>query len=137
MIPKRFLIQPAWLDFIIFWALIVSGVAVAVILQMELVGYGQPAPIAVGVLLVTLALAGVQVSRSRLIIDDQRVTLRRLLPGNTLTLAPGALTAVRVHGHQLTLVTQPYGEVVVVRLGNPRPLVDALTATLRKERDNV
>nr|WP_246287409.1 EbsA family protein [Lacticaseibacillus absianus] len=124
------MIQPAWLDFSIFWALIVSGIALAVIIQMETIGYGWPEPVALALLVITLGVAGLQVHRSTLIITDRQVTLRRLLPGNTLVLPIGSVTGVKATGHTLTVTTQAYGAITFVRLGRVEAVTQALNALI-------
>ncbi|WP_125579008.1 EbsA family protein [Lacticaseibacillus suibinensis] len=132
---KRFLIQPAWLDFSMFWAVIVLGISISVIVQMELVGYGPISWVAVVILLVTLLIAGLQVWRSQLIITDQLVTIRRLLPGNTLAVPPLHITAMQVGRNQIRLQTTDYGWLTLVHFGRQTALTAALESViLQNER---
>lgn len=128
MAEKRFAYQPAWVDFIIFWALIVTGVAIAVILQMENQGYAGVSVLPVVVLAVFLALGALQVWRTRLRLTESTITFGRLLPASSLTMAWSDISAVHVAGHTLTFTTRQYGRLVVERLNKQAPLIAALRA---------
>ncbi|WP_262314647.1 EbsA family protein [Lacticaseibacillus parakribbianus] len=130
MSEKRFCVQPDWLDFSIFWALIVSGVALAVIVQMEIVGYGIPHPLPTVMLVLVLVLAVAQLQRARLIVGPDRITVRRLSPANTLHFAPADLQAVTTTRNTISLTTRQYGCIKLVRLGRVAPLEAALESAL-------
>ncbi|MFD1428747.1 EbsA family protein [Lacticaseibacillus mingshuiensis] len=124
---RRFFVQPGWVDFIIFWGLITAGLCLSVILQMELVGYGWPSPIFIGLLVLVIALALVQILRTRLVIAPGRVVIDHLLPSSRTIIAPTDAT-LTVRGHQLTLVAKSCGTVRLVYLKDPAPLAAALEA---------
>lgn len=113
-----------------FWAFIMIGVSLAVILQMELIGYGPVSLPAAALLLVMLALAACQVRRSHLSVSPSGVRLSRLLPGNALQLAPADITAVVWTKRTCTLQTRPYGKITFVHFGHNEALKQALAAVL-------
>lgn len=127
---NRFYVQPGWLDFTMFWAFIMIGVSFAVVLQMELIGYGPVSWPAAALLVVVLALAALQIQRSRLVVGAGCVTLRRLLPGNSLQIAPEDVTAVAWKKQTCTLVTRSYGKITFIHFGHNDALKQALAAVL-------
>lgn len=126
---NRFFVQPGWLDFSMFWSLIIIGISLAIILQMEIVGYGPVSLPALG-LLVTLAVAGLQVGRSQLCLTKRGITLQRLLPANSVILQPADVLGVQWHKHSVTLATRTYGKLSVVYFGHLAQLEKALAALL-------
>ncbi|WP_225047219.1 EbsA family protein [Lacticaseibacillus kribbianus] len=135
MTDKRFFVQPDWLDFCIFWALIVSGVALAVIIQMEVVGYGIPNLVASRLLVAVLLVAAVQVLRARLIVGAGGITVRRLSPANTLHFAAADLLGVAHTAHTVSLTTRQYGRIRLVHLGKTAKLCAALAAVQAASQD--
>lgn len=113
-----------------FWAFIMIGVSLAVILQMELIGYGPVSLPATLLLVLVLALAVVQVRRSRLTISSGRITLRRLIPGNSLEISPADVTHVAWTKRACTLTTRSYGKITFIHLGKSGALKQALAAVL-------
>lgn len=134
---QRYFVQPAVVDCIIFWATILIGVAIAVIVQMEIIGYGPISWWALAILLVVLAVARLQLSRTRLIITPERIRFLRLIPSDNLTLAPDDITGVQASGHRLRVATRQYGVVHLVAWRNPSRLVAALTQAKEKGSPNV
>ncbi len=113
-----------------FWGIIAIGLSAAVVLQMELIGYGPVSLPALLLLLAMALLAGAQVWRSRLIIEPAQITVRRLMPGNTLVIRRGDLTAATWTKHGGTLKTRTYGDINFLRFGHGENLQQAVTAVL-------
>lgn len=141
MSSKRFKVQPTWVDFIIFWALIVCGVSIAVVIQMEVNGYAGVNAFAAVLLIIVLLAAGCQVWRTTLTVTAKTVTFGHVLPSNRIAMPWADVTHVTQQGHQLIFATRQYGTLTVVRLGGVAGLVAAIdqhvTVHQAKEEANV
>lgn len=102
--------QPAPVDCIIFWGLIVSGFGLTTVVQLELLGVS---PITVTIGLITFAFAVVQLLRYRIVVTPTSFKLGRTMPGNSITLKPEEVTIQTRGTHTLTLITQRYGELTI------------------------
>lgn len=104
----KFAYQGAKTEVVIFWGLIISALALAVIIQCETVGFSW---IALIVALATLGLAIWQLLSLRGHVQDGILQLHHLLPSNTLTINLQNV-AVEVTGkHSIRIAGSSYGVV--------------------------
>ncbi|WP_054676174.1 EbsA family protein [Lacticaseibacillus sharpeae] len=107
---QRFSYQPAIMDAVIFWGLIIAGYGLAVTLQMET---SNVSLLAIIVALVTSLVVILQVVRYHGTISAQHLTLRRVLPSNTLTIPVKDLNISVIGKHRLLLQGTPYGDLQI------------------------
>ncbi|WP_056968987.1 hypothetical protein [Lacticaseibacillus thailandensis] len=102
--------QPAPVDCVIFWGLIVAGLGLTAVVQLELLGL-SPITLAIGAVTVICALA--QLWRYRISVTAHTIRLGRVLPGNSIILDTNQVT-IQVQGpHTLIFNTQRYGVLTI------------------------
>ncbi|WP_056992054.1 EbsA family protein [Lacticaseibacillus saniviri] len=121
----KFYYQPAWVDLVSFWGLILTGIAGAIILQEETTGLSIPALI---IAIVALIIGIFQSQRYRLVITTDTVVLNKAFSSNQLVIPFAAIDNFSVKGRTLFFETQNYGSFHVVSLLKRQQLIDALVA---------
>jgi len=131
---KRFAYQPSWYAFCIFWGSIITGISLAIIIQEEVLHFSW---LALLVLIVTLVIAIGQKWRYRLTFGQESLTLHKLLPSNTLTVAYATIESYSSHRHQITLQTTAYGPVSFTAFRRYRAIVAALDQQVPRQKEEV
>lgn len=118
--------QPARNDFIIFWGLELCGVALAIVLQMEIGNYQSFVPLAWLVLAAVIAIGIAQIWRTRLTITASTLNFGRILASNAITVSWADVRGMTQHGHTFTIDTRGYGRLTIMCLVQAKQLRQVL-----------
>jgi hypothetical protein len=119
--------QPTGVDCAIFWGLILAGIGIGVIFQMEIGAYDYLywPPMAFVAVMVIIGI--VQVWRLQLVIDQDQVIIRRIFPGNNITLPINTIIGVDANKYTFIISTRSYGKIKLVRIGHLNSLLADLS----------
>ena len=109
--------QPAWIDFSMFWSMIVIGISLATIVQLEST---KPSLLAIGIAIVTVLVAIIQVLLHRLVVHEQGLKLVSLFKSNTLEMTWPEIEGFTFGHLTVILKTKRYGQVTFVLFGKKR-----------------
>lgn len=119
----KFKYQPGRIEAFIFWGLIISALALAIVLQMETIGISYLALI---VALASIVVAVYETIRYHGVVEAGTLRMYRVLGSNTLTIPLKNVTVEQTHKRTLMLRDTPYGNFEITTWRNAGPIVDQL-----------
>ena len=119
--------QPTGVDCAIFWGLILTGIGVGVIFQMEIGAYDYLYWPPIALIVIMFVIAAVQVWRLQLGIDHQQVIIRRIFPSNNIKLPINTIIGVDANKYSFIIDTRSYGKIKLVRIGKLKSMLSTLS----------
>ncbi|WP_155287170.1 EbsA family protein [Lacticaseibacillus zhaodongensis] len=119
----KFMYQPGRIEAFIFWGLITSALALAIVLQMEAIGISYLALI---LALATILVAVLETIRYQGEVHAGTLSLHKFLRSNTLTIPLKDVQVEQLRSKTIMLHNTPYGDLEITTWRNAESIADQL-----------